>query len=132
MGRRGRQRPQRQQDRGQEPRDRMARVHVSDDTWTAYRAVLGSNPVSVALGKLVEREVAAHHRRTALDGEGVHDAVEDARRVAGELQTLIGRLEAANPDAWRGARAEERWSPDSPARAFADTDVGAPRQRQNV
>jgi hypothetical protein len=106
----------------------MARVHVSDDTWTAYRAALGSTPVSVALGKLVERELAAHYRRTALDGEAVRDAVEDARRVAEELQTLIGRLEAANPEASRGARPEERWSPDSPAGAVAGTDVGAPRR----
>jgi len=101
----------------------MARVHVSDDTWIAYRAVLGSTPVSVALGKLVEREVAAHHRRTALGGEGVRDAVQDARRVAEELQTLIRRLEAANPDARRAARAEESRSPDSPAGAVAGTDV---------
>jgi hypothetical protein len=77
----------------------MARVHVSDDTWTAYRAVLGATPVSVALGRLVEREVAAHHRRTALDGEGVREAVQDARRVAEELHALIGRLEeAASPE----------------------------------
>jgi hypothetical protein len=75
----------------------MARVHASDDTWTAYRAVLGSTPVSVALGRLVEREVAAHRRRTALDGDGVRDAVQDARRVAEELRALISRLEAEAP-----------------------------------
>jgi hypothetical protein len=89
--------------------------------------VLGATPVSVALGKLVEREVAAHHRRTALDGEGVRDAVQDARRVAEELQTLIGRLEAASPDASRAASGEERRPPDSPAGAVAGTGVGARR-----
>lgn len=73
----------------------MARVHVSDETWTAYRVALGSTPVGVALGKLVERKVAAHRRRTALDGTGVDDAIQDARRVAEELQALVGRLEAA-------------------------------------
>lgn len=72
----------------------MARVHVSDDTWTVYRAALGSTPVSVALGKLVEREVAAHRRRTALDADGVRAAVQDARLVADELASLIARLEA--------------------------------------
>ena len=71
----------------------MARVYVSDDTWSAYRAVLGSTPVSVALGKLVEREVAAHRRRTALDADGVRAAVQDARLVADELASLIVRLE---------------------------------------
>jgi hypothetical protein len=60
----------------------MARVHVSDDTWTAYRVALGLTPVSVALGRLVEREVAAHRRRTALDEAGIAHAVQDARRVA--------------------------------------------------
>lgn len=77
------------------PRDRMARVHVSDEAWTAYRAILGSTPVSLALGRLVEREVAAHRRRTALDADGVRDAVRDARLVAGELEHLVARLEAA-------------------------------------
>lgn len=101
MGRRSRELQQRRQEReqGRAARDRMARVHVSDDTWTAYRAVLGSTPISVALGRLIEHEVAAHHRRTALDGDGVREAVEDARRVAEELHALIGRLEeAASPE----------------------------------
>jgi hypothetical protein len=75
----------------------MARVYVSDETWSAYRAVLGSTPVSVALGKLVEREVAAHRRRTALDADGVHEAVQDARLVADELVALIARLENSQP-----------------------------------
>jgi hypothetical protein len=74
----------------------MARVQVSDETWAAYRAALGTTPVSVALGKLVEREVASHRRRTALDAEGVHTAVEEARVVAQELATLIARLERSN------------------------------------
>jgi hypothetical protein len=71
----------------------MARVQVSDETWTAYRSGLGATPVSVALGKLVEREVARHRRRIAVDASGVQDAVEDARAVARELAALISRLE---------------------------------------
>jgi hypothetical protein len=52
-------------------------------------------PASVGLGELVEREVAAHRRRTALDADGVRDAVRDARAVAGELELMISRLETA-------------------------------------
>lgn len=71
----------------------MARVKIDDDTWSQFRVSLGSTPVSVALGKLVEREVAAHRRRTAIDAYGVREAVENARDVADELAALIGRLE---------------------------------------
>jgi hypothetical protein len=71
----------------------MARVQVDDETWTAFRLSLGSTPASVALGRLVAREVAAHQRRTAADVEGVRTAVEDARLVANELHDLIARLE---------------------------------------
>ncbi len=72
----------------------MARVQVSNETWAAYRASLGTTPVSVALGKLVEREVARHRRRSAADAEGVRDAVRDARLVADELASLIARIES--------------------------------------
>ena len=75
----------------------MARVQVSDETWAAYRVALGATPVSVALGRLVEREVASHRRKTALDADGVRDAVRDARAVASELEGLIARLEHATP-----------------------------------
>jgi hypothetical protein len=88
---------ERRQDREQARavRDRMTRVQVSDETWAAYRVALGGTPVSVALGQLVEREVTSHRRRTALDADGVRDAVRDARAVAGELEHLIARLEEA-------------------------------------
>jgi hypothetical protein len=88
---------ERRQDREQTRvvRDRMTRVQVSDETWAAYRVALGATPVSVALGQLVEREVASHRRRTALNADGVRDAVRDARAVAGELEHLISRLEQA-------------------------------------
>ncbi len=76
-----------------EPRDRMARVQASDETWVAFRAQLGVTPVSVALGRLVEREVARTARSTASDADGVRVALEDARQVAGELAALIARLE---------------------------------------
>jgi len=71
----------------------MARVQVSDETWGAFRAGLGSMPASVALGRLVAREVAARRRRSAADAEGVRAAVGEARAVAEELQALIRRLD---------------------------------------
>jgi hypothetical protein len=71
----------------------MTRIQVSDETWTTYRALVGPTPVSAALGKLVEREVAAYRRRTALDADGIREAVDDARTVADELAVLIARLE---------------------------------------
>lgn len=73
----------------------MARVQVSDETLSAFRASLGSTPASVALGQLVEREVAARRRRSSPDAQGVRDAVVEARAVAEELQALISRLESA-------------------------------------
>jgi hypothetical protein len=74
----------------------MARVHVSDETWSAFRAGLGSTPASVALGRLVERDVAAVRRRNVPDAEAVDDAVQEARAIAEELAQLIGRLEGRN------------------------------------
>ena len=71
----------------------MARVQVSDETWSAFRAGVGATPASVALGRLVEREVASRHRRAALDADAVRAAIGEARLVAKELATLISRLE---------------------------------------
>ena len=93
MGRRGRQRAELERSQAREPRDRMARVQASDETWAAFRAQLGVTPVSVALGRLVEREVARSARSSTSDAEGVRVALEDAREVAGELAALIARLE---------------------------------------
>jgi hypothetical protein len=77
--------------RGQ--RDRMARVQVSDEVWNAFRASLGTTPVSVALGELVRREVGRRERRTAIDEQGVRLAVQDARAVAEDLREMIARLD---------------------------------------
>jgi hypothetical protein len=73
----------------------MARVQVSDEVWSAFRASLGATPVSVALGELVRREVGRRERRTASDAQGVRLAVEDARAVAEELQEMIVRLDGS-------------------------------------
>jgi len=74
-------------------RDRMARVQVSDEVWSAFRASLGATPVSVALGELVRREVGRRERRTASSEQGIRLAVQDARAVAEELQKMIARLD---------------------------------------
>jgi hypothetical protein len=74
----------------------MARVQVSDETWSAFRAGLGATPVSVQLGRLVEREVAARRRRVASEAGEIRQAVDEARVVGDELSALIARLE---PDA---------------------------------
>jgi hypothetical protein len=71
----------------------MARVQVSDETWAAYRAALGTTPVSVALGRLVEREVACRRRATVEDRDGIREAVNEARVVANELNALVARLD---------------------------------------
>ena len=73
----------------------MARVQASDETWAAFRAQLGVTPVSVALGRLVEREVGRTARSSASNAEAVRVALEDAREVADELAALIVRLERA-------------------------------------
>jgi len=71
----------------------MARVQISDETWSTFRAGLGATPVSVEVGRLVEREVASRRRRAASDAGGVRQAVDDARIVVDELSALIARLE---------------------------------------
>ena len=71
----------------------MARVQVSDEVWSAFRANLGATPVNVALGELVRRDVGRRERRTASDEQGIRLAVQDARAVADELQGMIVRLE---------------------------------------
>lgn len=76
-------------------RDRMARVHVSDETWSAFRAGLGSTPVSVELGWLVEREVATRRRQAASDAGSAQQAIDDARVVVDELSDMVRRLELA-------------------------------------
>lgn len=47
----------------------------------------------MALGKLVERELAAARRRSAPDAIAVTAVVDEARSVAAELQDLISRLD---------------------------------------
>ena len=73
----------------------MARVQVSDEVWAAYRASLGTTPVSVALGELVRREVGRAARRNARDPDRARLALEDGHQLSDELASLIARLERA-------------------------------------
>jgi hypothetical protein len=95
MSKAARLRAERAESEARARRDRMARVQVSDDVWSAFRANLGATPVNVALGELVRREVGRRERRTASDEQGVRLAVADARAVADELQEMIARLDEA-------------------------------------
>jgi hypothetical protein len=107
MGKRGRQRVKSPPGRVKK-RDRMARVQVSDEVWSAFRVGLGPTPVSIALGELVEREVGRQRRRSAGDPETARLAIEDARSVAQELASLIDRFEPMTEpvrDEGRGAAA---------------------------
>ena len=94
----------------------MARVQVSDEVWSAYRASLGATPVSVALGGLVRREVGRAARRSATDADGARIALEDARQLSDELAALITRLERVAAALRRGdvQPVPERpaWAPD--------------------
>ena len=59
-------------------------------------APLGSTPVSIELGRLVDRAVANRRRRAASDASG--EAVDDARVVVSELSAPIARLELTQPN----------------------------------
>ena len=117
MGRRGRQRVQRTENataptastNGAGPaRDRMARVQVSDEVWSAFRAGLGATPASVALGRLVEREVAQRRRRTEPDPAAMRDAVNEAKVVIDELRALVDRVDGDRTVASIGVPNERR------------------------
>lgn len=111
MGRRGRQRVQRT-DNATAPtgsmngagqtRDRMARVQISDEVWSAFRAGLGATPASVALGRLVEREVTQRRRRTEPDPAAVKAAVNEAKALIDELRALVDRADGGPTVAWIG------------------------------
>jgi len=93
MARRERHRAQRTPQALRKPRDRMARVQVSDEEWAAYRTGLGTTPVSVALGGLVRREVGREARRGAIDRAGV------AEHRSATYPTSAGRT-GSSADPW--------------------------------
>jgi hypothetical protein len=86
----------------------MARVQVSDDVWASFRAALGVTPVSVALGRLVEREVGRQRRQSAGATETARLALDDARSLAQELEAMIRRLEGITDETRVQGRAGSR------------------------
>jgi len=126
MGRRERHRAQRTPQALRKPRDRMARVQVSDEEWAAYRTGLGTTPVSVALGELVRREVGREARRGAIDRAGVRLALTDEPlELADELEGLIGRLEYAARSARAAAEHRSATYPTSAGRTGSSADPWA-------
>ena len=79
-------------------RDRMARVHVDEETWREFRAVAGCRPISALLGELVEREVrrarSARLRDGRLTEHELVDALAQARDQAEDLRAIVARLES--------------------------------------
>jgi hypothetical protein len=75
----------------------MARVQVSDDVWTDFRALAGYRPVSELLGELVTREVEKYRSKKIREGEleprELLDALERARQQQADLETIVQRLE---------------------------------------
>jgi hypothetical protein len=78
-------------------RDHQARVKVSDDVWTDFRAATRNSSVSIALGDLVTREVdryrALRVREGSADEQELIEALERAYELHAELAELVKRLE---------------------------------------
>lgn len=79
-------------------RDHMARVRVTDDVWSEFRAAAGSTPLNFVLGELVEREVARERSRRLREGKvddrELLDALERARELHAHVQAIVTRLES--------------------------------------
>jgi hypothetical protein len=112
VGKQRRLRAERAAEEAANQRDRMARVQVTDEVWTAFRAGLGTIPVNVALGELVKREVGRKARRSANDAAGIQVALADARDVADELTSLIARLERADANDLHSREGERSFGDD--------------------
>lgn len=78
--------------------DRMARVAVADDVWADFRALAEPDTISVALGRLVAREVDRHHAhrlktQAQFDDQQLTDALDRARELHDQLTQIVDRLE---------------------------------------
>jgi hypothetical protein len=75
----------------------MARVQVTDDVWTDFRALAGYRPMSELLGELVTREVEKYRsqklRAGQLEPRELLDALERARAQQADLEAIVRRLE---------------------------------------
>jgi hypothetical protein len=78
-------------------RDHQARVKVSDDVWTDFRAATRNSSVAIALGDLVTREVNRYRARRVREGSAneqeLLEALERAHELHAERAELVKRLE---------------------------------------
>lgn len=78
-------------------RDRMARVQVTDEVWSDFRALAGHRPMSELLGELVTREVAKYRSRKlregALQPDELVEALDRAQAQQDDLEAIVARLE---------------------------------------
>lgn len=91
----------------------MARVHVDDQTWEAFKQAAGPLPIGEVLGQLVskhvDREAARRLRDGTVDDRQLLDALSQARELHADLAALVTRLErrldrrAAHDDAALGS-----------------------------
>ena len=84
-----------------EKRDHLARVTVTDETWTAFREAAGRRRVPVAryLAGIVEREVtrlrAAEAKAEELSVQEAVGALEEVKGLVLDLDNIANRLEWA-------------------------------------
>jgi hypothetical protein len=87
-------------------RDHMARVHVDDETWAAFKHAAGPVPISELLGQLVsryvDREEARELREGSVDDRQLLDALEQACELHADVAAIVARLERRLDE--RGAR----------------------------
>jgi hypothetical protein len=78
-------------------RDHMARVHVDDQTWAAFKQAAGAVPISELLGQLVSKHVdraaARRLRDGTIDDRQLLDALEQARELHADVAAIVARLE---------------------------------------
>lgn len=75
----------------------MARVHVDDETWAAFKQAAGPVPISEVLGQLVTRHVNREASRRLRDGSvddrKLLDALDQARQLHDDLVAMVAGLE---------------------------------------
>lgn len=75
----------------------MARVHVDDQTWAAFKQAAGRVPISEVLGQLVarhvDREAARRLRAGSVDDRQLLDALVQARELQQDVAAIVARLE---------------------------------------
>ena len=75
----------------------MARVHVDDQTWAAFKQAAGPVPISEVLGQLVtkhvDREAARRLRDGSVEDRQLLDTLAEARELHADVAAIVARLE---------------------------------------